>query len=328
MNLRERVEHGARGFMELDRASNVQRTVECVLCALEIAKADTDLPERGERDREAMPRAMGLVKRHAAFGHGQRLIVAVLQHQSVRLIPAHRCQDVAGVNHRGEAFGLPEGGHGLLAAASLREDGTRNGMDDREVPAISGCMERGGGLRNVLPDDGRVAHLTIAGGQVEMGEPDAARVMSNLGMLERPPAEGNRSRLIAAGERQPAVETPQRREPRCGDRVAERVGWTAERSGGLFQVVLQQTRFCERRSDGELVLSRQPRGSQRGREHLCGFRTATAFKSGSRAKEKRLDRCWGHRYEYTFWPAAGYCRASAASRSTASPRMRASGTGR
>ena len=137
MNLRERVEHGAGRLVELNRAAHVERAVQRLLGAGEIAETDADLPERGERHREAVTRPVRLVQRHAALGQRERLLVAVLEHHHVRLVAAHGRQHVVGLHHRREPLGLPERRHRLVvprraararcsrASARARDDGDR-----------------------------------------------------------------------------------------------------------------------------------------------------------------------------------------------------------
>src|SRR5205814_4875152 len=56
VNLRERVEDGAGRLVKLNRAADLERAVQRVLGAAEIAEAHADLPERRERDGEAVAR--------------------------------------------------------------------------------------------------------------------------------------------------------------------------------------------------------------------------------------------------------------------------------
>src|SRR5439155_16067672 len=54
VNLRERVEDRAGRLVELNGASYVERAMQRVFGADQVAEADADLSERGERNREAM----------------------------------------------------------------------------------------------------------------------------------------------------------------------------------------------------------------------------------------------------------------------------------
>jgi hypothetical protein len=47
-------------------------------------------------------------------------------------------------------------------------------MDHREVALVTGGVQRGRRLRNVLADDRRVADLAVALAEIEMGQADRA----------------------------------------------------------------------------------------------------------------------------------------------------------
>ncbi len=136
------------------------------------------------------------------------------------------------------------------------------------MPPIAGRVQRGRGFRQVLADDARVAHLLVGKRQFVVGEADRARIMSEVGMLERARMERNRPRLLAARERQPAMQPPQCGKLAIGNLVAERVGRTAERGGGLSQVILQQPGFGERRPNAQFVLFTQRSWPQNRRKNL------------------------------------------------------------
>ena len=63
VNLRERVEDGAGGLVKLNRAADLERAVQRLLGAGQIAEPHADLSERGERHREAVAGSVRLVKR-------------------------------------------------------------------------------------------------------------------------------------------------------------------------------------------------------------------------------------------------------------------------
>ena len=255
MNLRQRVEHRAGRFVELNRASHLERAVQRVFRAAEIAEAHADLSERGERDGEAVPGAVPFVQRHAALGERQRLLVAVLQHHHARLVAAHRRQHIVGVDERRQSLGLPERPHRFVVPAQLGERHARERMHEREVAAIAGGVQRRRRFRDVLAHDRHVAHLAIALAELVVGEADGARVVRRFRLLQRAAVQRDRARLIAARRRQPAVQPPERRETTGRDGVAKRVGRPSKCSGRLIEVVLKQPRFGERRSDSELVLA-------------------------------------------------------------------------
>ena len=162
-----------------------------VLGADQIAHADADLPERGQRHRQAVARAVGFVQRDAPLRQRERLLVAVLHHHHVRLVAADRGEDVVGVHQRGKALGLAQRAHRLVVPAQLGERDSRERMDQREVAAIARRVQRRRGLRDVLADDGDVRHLAIAQAELVVGEADAARVVGGFRVLQRPRLQGD-----------------------------------------------------------------------------------------------------------------------------------------
>ena len=237
---------------------------------------------------------MFLVQRHAALGERQRLLVAVLHHRDVRLVAADECEDVVGVDRRGEPLRVPQGAHGFVVAAALRERHAGERVHEGEVPAVAGGVQRRGGLADVLADDRDVADFRVALAELVVGEADRARVVRDLGLLERAAVMRDGARLIAAGGGDAAVQPPERRQAAGWERLAERVGRPAERRAGLIEIVLQQPRLGQHRSHGELVVARQRRRAQRGCEHLRGVRPAAAIERGAGAREQRLQRWGGH----------------------------------
>ena len=272
VNLRQRVEHRAGRLVELNRAAHVERAVQRVLGAREVAEPHADLSERAERDGQAVAGAVRLVERDAALGQRERLLVAVLEHHHVRLVAADRGQHVVGVDERGQPLGVPQRRHRFFVAPELRERDARQRVDEREVAAVAGGVQRGRGLGDVLADDRDVADLAVALAELVVGEPDGARVVRGLGLLQRAAVHGDRARLVAAGRGQPAVQPPQRRQPARRDGVAEGVGRAAERGRRLVEVVLQQPRLGERGADGELVVARQAARAERRRRAAARLR--------------------------------------------------------
>ena len=185
MNLRERVEHGAGRLVELDRAAHLERAREDLLGALEIAKLHEDLAERRQRDGEAVAGAERLMQRDAALGERERLIVPMPHQRDVRLVVHDAGEHVVGVNGHREPFALPQRGRGFVVAARLREQHRRQRVDEREMAAIAGGVQRGCGFGQVLADDAGIADLLVAEGQLVMREADRARVVRQLGVLQR-----------------------------------------------------------------------------------------------------------------------------------------------
>ena len=97
-------------------------------------------------------------------------------------------------------------------------------MHLREMAAVAGGVQRGGGFGQVLAHDGVVADLLVAVDQLEVGEADAARVVRRLGVFERAAVQRDGPRLLAARVGHPAVQPPQRREQGLGQRLADLVG--------------------------------------------------------------------------------------------------------
>ena len=75
-------------------------------------------------------------------------------------------------------------------------------MHQRQMTAIARSVQRRGGLRDVLPDDGDVADLAIALAKLVVRQTDRARVVGGFRLLERTPVQRNRARRIAARRRQ------------------------------------------------------------------------------------------------------------------------------
>ena len=173
------------------------------------------------------------MERDAALGERERLVVLMPHQRDVRLVVHDAGEHVVGLNGHREPFALTQGGRGFVVAARLREQHGRQRVHEREMAAIAGGVQRGGGFGQVVADDAGVADLLVAERQLVMGEADGARVVRELGVLQRARMQRDGARLLAAREGDPAVQAPQRRELRVGDRLAHRVGRPAERRGGL-----------------------------------------------------------------------------------------------
>ncbi len=121
-------------------------------------------------------------------------------------------------------FGQLKRGGGLVIAAGLREDHSRDRMHEPEVAAVAGGVQGCSRFAGVLAHDGGVADLAIAERQLVVGESDGARVVGELRLLQGAAVERDRARLLAAGVSHAAVEAPQRGEEDRRDRFAKRVG--------------------------------------------------------------------------------------------------------
>ncbi len=288
VNLRQRVVHGAGRLVELNRAAHRQGAVERFLRPAEVAEPHADLPERRERHGEAVIRSVRFVDRHAAFRQHQRLLVAVLERQDVRLVAAGGRQHVIGLHAGGEALGVAERAHRLLVASELRQRDARQRVDQREVTAIAGRVECRRGLREVFAHDRGVADLAVALGELEVGEADGARVVCALGVLQGAPVQGDGARLFAARVREPAVQAPERGQAGGRHAVAEGVGCPAEHRRRLVDIVLQQPGFRQRGTHGELVFPREHRRAQQRREDLDGLGAAAPLERGACTREKGM----------------------------------------
>ena len=187
MNLRQRVEDGAGRFVKLNRAADLERPVERLFGARQIAEAHANLPERAERDREAVARAVLLVQRHAALGERERLFVAVLQHHDARLIAADGGEHVVGMHDRRKPLGLTERGHRFVVASQLGERDARQRMHERQVAAIARRVESGRGFGDVLAHGRGVADVAVALAELVVREPDAPRSWASSACLSARP---------------------------------------------------------------------------------------------------------------------------------------------
>ena len=78
-----------------------------------------------------------------------------------------------------------ERGGGFIAASGLREQDSRERVHERQVAAIAGRVEGGGGLGQMLTDDARFTDLLVAEGEFVVGQTDGTRVVREFGVLER-----------------------------------------------------------------------------------------------------------------------------------------------
>ena len=150
MNLRQRVEDCAGGFMELDGTPDLERPMQRFFGAVEVAEAYADLSERGERDGETMFRAVLFVKRYAAFGQGERLLMAVLHHHHIRLVAAHRSKDVGGVLSQ-----LPAAAVGTFTTNKVKAAPVLVCQE-----ALAALRERGGRARGIAFNSGNANAAT------------------------------------------------------------------------------------------------------------------------------------------------------------------------
>ena len=255
VNLRERIEHGAgRLAHEVQRAAHVERAVEHLFRAPQIADPHADLSERRQRDAEPVRRARLLLQLDAALGERQRLIVPVLHQRHVGLVAADGGQHVARLDHHRQTLGLAQRRDRLVEPSFLRERHAGERVHHREVTPVAGGVQRGGRAGDVLADDGHVADLPVAEPELVVGEPDGARIVRALGLLQRLRQERDAARRLAARHGQPAVHAPQVRQPGRVEPLPP-LRRIAQRLGRLPDVVLQQPGLGQRAADLGLLVA-------------------------------------------------------------------------
>ncbi len=94
-------------------------------------------------------------------------------------------EHVVGLDGHREPFALSKRRGGFVAAAGLREEHGRERVHEREMAAIAGGVQRRRGFGEVLADDAGVADLLVAEGELVVREADRARVVRELGVLQR-----------------------------------------------------------------------------------------------------------------------------------------------
>ena len=201
-----------------------------------------------------MRRARLLLQSDAALGERQRLLVPVLHQGHVGLVAAHRRQDVARLDHDGEPLGLAQRGHRLVEPSFLRERDARQRVHHREVTPVAGGVQRGGRAGDVLADDRHLADLPVAQAQLVVGEPDGARIVRALGLLQRFGQERDAAGRLAARHGQAAVHPPQVRQPGRVETLPSFRG-IAQCFGRLPHVVLEQPGFGQRAANLRLLVA-------------------------------------------------------------------------
>ena len=151
-------------------------------------------------------------------------------------------------------------------------------MHEGEMTPITGRMECRRRLRQVIADDAGIADLLVADGQLVVGESDRARLVGELGVLERTRVQRDRAGLLTARKRDAPVQAPEHRELGVGNPLAQGIRGTPERRRGLDEVVLQQPRFRQRSPHRELVFSSERAAAEQWQQQLSCFGPATAFK--------------------------------------------------
>ncbi len=286
VNLGERVEDRAgRLAHELQRAADVEGTIQRLLGAIEAAEPDADLPERRERHAEPMRRAPLLLQLDAALREAERLLVTVLHQRHVRLIAADRRQDVDGLDEQRKPLGLRQRRHGLFEPPFLRERDSRQRVHHRQVPPVANGVKRRCCLGEVLADDRHVADLAIAEAQLEVGQADGARIVGALGGLQGLGQESDAAGRLAPCGREAAVHTPEVGYA-GGIEAFPRFGRSPEGVGCLPDVVLEQPGVRQRAADLALLLPPQPWPLQRAHQQRRRFSAAPALQRLHRLPEE------------------------------------------
>jgi len=210
--------------------------------------------------------------------------VAVLHHRDVGLIAAHRRDDVAGVRHQSQPLGVPEGAHGFVEAAVLRERDARKRVHQREMTQVAGRVQRGRRLRDVIADDRAVADLAVAEPELIVGETDGAGIVRAFSLFQRAGEEGDASGRLAPCDRELAVQPPQLRQAGRVQPLAFR--WMAERLGGLPEVVLEQPRFRQRTAELERLVTAEAWRLQNANEQRRGVCSMTLLKGVCRLSKE------------------------------------------
>ena len=86
-------------------------------------------------------------------------------------------------------------------------------MHHRQVPPVAGGVQRRSRLRQVLADDGGVADLAVAEGQLVVGEADGAGIVRALRQPQRLGEERDAAGGLAAGGGHAAVHAPEVGQP-------------------------------------------------------------------------------------------------------------------
>ncbi len=211
-------------------------------------------PSDARATPSAVRRARLLLQRDAALGERQRLIVPVLHQRDVGLVAADRRQHVARLDDDGEPLGLTQRRDRLVEPSFLRERHAGERVHHREVTPVARGVQRGGGAGDVLADDGHLADLPVAQPQLVVGEPDGARIVRALGLLQRLGQERDAAGRLAARHGQPAVHAPEVRQPGRVEALPpfRRI---AQRFGRLPDVVLEQPGLGQRAADLGLLVA-------------------------------------------------------------------------
>jgi hypothetical protein len=199
------------GTSDLGRAGgrrDGQRAVQRLVGGVEASELDVDLAQSRQRLGQPVRLPDLVVERHRPLGQRDRLVVAAPELRHGGLVHVSEREDVLGAERRRQPFGVAQRRGGVVVASLLGEHHPRHRVHLGQVPAIAGGVERGGGFGEVLADDRVVADFQITVDELEVGEPDAARVVGRLRVLEGAAVQGDGPRLLAEGVRDAAMQSP------------------------------------------------------------------------------------------------------------------------
>jgi hypothetical protein len=183
----------------------------------------------------------------------------------------HTSPALVGLEHGRHALGLAQRGKRFVVAPGLRQHDGRQRVHHGQVPAVAGRVQRCRGFGNVLAHNRHVADLPIALAQVEMRQADGARIVRDLGLLQRAVVQRDGPGLFAAGKGDPPVQPPEIGMKDLGQVFANRVGRPSQHRSGLCKIPLQEVRFSQHDSDRELVIpGERRRRTQQGRQEFDG----------------------------------------------------------
>jgi len=81
----------------------------------------------------------------------------------------------------------------------------------------------------MFPNNARVANLLVAQRELVVSQADRARLVSQLGMLQRAGVECNRPRLLTAREGDSSVQAPKGGKTSVGNPILKRIRGASER---------------------------------------------------------------------------------------------------
>ena len=283
MNLRQRVEDRAgRLPHELQRAAHVEGAVQRFLGAGQIAEADVNLPERGQRDAESVRRPGFLLELHASLGQRQRLLVPMLHRGDVRLVSEDRREDVARLRGNGQPLRVAHRNERLFEPPFLGERDARQRMNHGQVTPVAGGVQRRCGRGQVLANDRRIADLPVAERQLVLRKADRPGIVRALGEAEGFGEEGDAARRLSPGGGNPAMHAPEVRQSGGIGPLAD-IGRSPKRFRRLPEVVLQQPGLRQSRPNPDLILPGQAWLAQRTDEKRRRLGPVPMFEGFDRA---------------------------------------------